>query len=80
MSRGARCVGAGFVALATLCAGAAAGEQAYLIGGGDNLQVTIPVTVMGLMSANFVRDILVPELNRAIRLGWVQLPTRSDKG
>ena len=41
MSRGARCVGAGFVALATLCAGAAAGEQAYLIGGGDNLQVNV---------------------------------------
>lgn len=67
MSRRARCVGAGFVALATLCAGAAAGEQAYLIGGGDNLQVnvwknpelsqTVTVRPDGMITLPLIRDV-----------------------
>jgi polysaccharide export outer membrane protein len=67
MSRRASCVGVGFVALATLCAGAAAGEQAYLIGGGDNLQVNVwknpelsqAVTVRpdGMITLPLIRDV-----------------------
>ena len=67
MSRGARCFGAGFVALLTLCHGPAVGEQAYLIGGGDNLQVNVwknpelsqAVTVRpdGMITLPLIRDV-----------------------
>ena len=67
MNKSARCIGAGFVALATLCAGAAAGEQAYLIGGGDNLQVnvwknpelsqTVTVRPDGMITLPLIRDV-----------------------
>lgn len=66
-SRAARCVGAGFVALTTLFAGTAAGDQAYLIGGGDNLQVnvwknpelsqTVTVRPDGMITLPLIRDV-----------------------
>ena len=67
MSRGARVVGAGCVALAALCAAVASGEQAYLIGGGDSLQVsvwknpelsqTVTVRPDGMITLPLIRDI-----------------------
>lgn len=67
MSRTGRCVGAGIVALAALCAGAAAGEQAYLVGGGDSLQVnvwknpelsqTVTVRPDGMITLPLIRDV-----------------------
>lgn len=67
MSRGARFISAGFVAIATLCCDAAAGGQAYLIGGGDNLQVNVwknpelsqVVTVRpdGMITLPLIRDV-----------------------
>lgn len=67
MSRGAGSVGAAFVVLATLGAGAAFGEQAYLIGGGDNLQVnvwknpelsqTVTVRPDGMITLPLIRDV-----------------------
>jgi len=67
MSEGSRLVGAGLVVLAALCAGAAAGEQAYLIGGGDSLQVnvwknpelsqTVTVRPDGMITLPLIRDV-----------------------
>jgi len=67
VSRGAKVVGSGLVALAALCAGAASGEQAYLIGGGDSLQVivwknpelsqTVTVRPDGMITLPLIRDV-----------------------
>jgi polysaccharide export outer membrane protein len=67
MNRGAGLVKAGFVALAVLCAGAAAAEETYLIGGGDSLQVnvwknpelsqTVTVRPDGMITLPLIRDV-----------------------
>jgi polysaccharide export outer membrane protein len=67
MSRGSGFVGAVFGAVAALCAGAAAGGQAYLIGGGDSLQVnvwknpelsqTVTVRPDGMITLPLIRDV-----------------------
>lgn len=67
MSWGARFVGACCFALAALCAGRAASEPAYLIGGGDSLQVnvwknpelsqTVTVRPDGMITLPLIRDV-----------------------
>jgi len=67
MRRGVRFVSAGFFTLAALCAGAASGEQAYLIGGGDSLQInvwknpelsqTVTVRPDGMITLPLIRDV-----------------------
>lgn len=68
MSRAGMLAGAGFAALAALlCVGSAAAEQAYLIGGGDSLQVnvwknpelsqTVTVRPDGMITLPLIRDV-----------------------
>ncbi len=67
MSGGARFAGVMFAGLVALCSGAAAGDQAYLIGGGDSLQVnvwknpelsqTVTVRPDGMITLPLIRDV-----------------------
>ncbi len=67
MSRGSGFAGAVFGAWAALCAGAAAGGEAYLIGGGDSLQVnvwknpelsqTVTVRPDGMVTLPLIQDV-----------------------
>lgn len=68
MSRGARLVCAALGLIGALCAGAASAGQAYLIGGGDSLQVnvwknpdlsqTVTVRPDGMITLPLIRDVL----------------------
>ncbi len=42
----------------------------------SSTEVKVPIEVMGLMTPDFVRSVLVPTINRAIAMGWVKIPKR----